>query len=273
MDEGCKSCLVEVLGCRAGDLPIPYLGLNVRGRINGIEPWKEVINRVSGRVRKWDTSLISMGGRITIIKSILTSIPLYFLSFLKLPKQVEKQIRTLQSNLLWGGSETIKRVAWVKWEVLCKSMKEGGLGIRDLGLFNRALLRKWIWRFLTEKDNLWAMVLKSRHGDLNWGRSGEQGERGGRGNTGWWKMVVARVEGREGQWFWHSLEQVIGDGSEAKFWEGFWSGDKSLKDRFPMLFCLSTKQDKLAKDIGAWEAGRWIWDFGWRQELREREQV
>lgn len=87
------------------------LGVKGGGRVNGTEPWKEVLNKVRGRVRKWDIKSVSMGERITIVKSILTSIPLYLWSFLQLPKSVEKQLRSLQCNLLWGGNEITKKVA------------------------------------------------------------------------------------------------------------------------------------------------------------------
>lgn len=36
-----------------------------------------------------------------------------------------------------------------------------GLGMKDLGVFNKALVGKWRWRFLTESNSLWVRVLKS----------------------------------------------------------------------------------------------------------------
>lgn len=39
----------------------------------------------------------------------------------------------------------------MKWDVVCKSREEGGLGIRDIRAFNLALLGIWRWRFLSEK--------------------------------------------------------------------------------------------------------------------------
>ena len=45
----------------------------------------------------------------------------------------------------------------------------GGLDIRDLRLFNEALLGKWLWRFMTEKDNLWRKVVTIKYGDNGFG--------------------------------------------------------------------------------------------------------
>jgi len=46
----------------------------------------------------------------------------------------------------------------------------GGLGIRDSRLSNEALLGKWLWRFMNEKDNLWRKVVNIKYGDdgLGW---------------------------------------------------------------------------------------------------------
>lgn len=141
-------------GCKVRVIPIPYLGMKVGGRINRAEGWADVVEKVKGRVKKWDAKRMSMGGKITVIKSILSTIPIYNMSFLPLPKLVEKRIKSIQHNFLWGGDEETKKVAWVKWDDICCSVKNGGLGIRNLGAFNKALLNKWIWRFLGEGDRL-----------------------------------------------------------------------------------------------------------------------
>lgn len=87
-------------GCRIRELPISYLGVKVGGRTNSVKAWEQVVEKVQWRLRKWDAKKISMGGIITVIKSvikfILTAMPLYNLSFLPLPKAVDKLLRALQ---------------------------------------------------------------------------------------------------------------------------------------------------------------------------------
>lgn len=83
-----------------------------------------------------------------------------------------------------GKGRVWKKVAWVKWEEVCKEKGEGGLGIRGLLAFNRALLGKRIWRFLNESESLWVKVIKSRFEKLDWSRSGERRERGNREHRG-----------------------------------------------------------------------------------------
>lgn len=46
-----------------------------------------------------------------------------------------------------------------------KEKEKGGLGIKDLDLFNKSLLGKWIWRMLEKGDRLWVRILKSKYGN------------------------------------------------------------------------------------------------------------
>lgn len=94
--------MVRVLGCKEGRFPIPYLGIKAGGWVGGMEGWKEVVEKIKGILRHWDTSTLSLGWRITIIKSILAAVPLYHMSFLPLPKKIVCQIRSLQCSFLWG---------------------------------------------------------------------------------------------------------------------------------------------------------------------------
>lgn len=50
------------------------------------------------------------------------------------------------------------------------------------------------------------------------------------------------VEGRKGWWFWNNIEQVVGDGTTAVFWEDFLLGERTIKNMFPRLFHLSMKK-------------------------------
>lgn len=70
----------------------------------------------------------------------------------------------IQRSFLWSGSEESRKIAWVSWEVVCRCKDDGGLGIQKLHAYNLALLRKWIWRLLTEREGLWHKVARVRYG-------------------------------------------------------------------------------------------------------------
>lgn len=81
----------------------------------------------------------------------------------------------IQRNFLWGECEERRKIAWVKWEYVCLPKKEGGLGVKNLVEFNKALLGKWRWRLLKKEGGLWVRIVKSRYGDLDYSHMWCQG--------------------------------------------------------------------------------------------------
>lgn len=53
----------------------------------------------------------------------------------------------------------------VAWDRVCLPVEAGGLGIRKIGLFNQALLCKWLWRFRKKVNCLWCQVIASKYGE------------------------------------------------------------------------------------------------------------
>lgn len=80
---------------------------------------------------------------MTLIKAVLNAIPLYTLSFYKMSKKIIQEIRAILGNFLWSGSANKRSIHWVNWKTVCKPKYKGGLGVRDVGEMNRALLLKW----------------------------------------------------------------------------------------------------------------------------------
>ena len=74
------------------------------------------------------------------------------------------KIEKLQRDFLWGDS----KIHLVGWDKVCAPIANGGLGIRKLTTFDKALLGKWLWRFGKEEDRLWRSVVASKYGE-DWG--------------------------------------------------------------------------------------------------------
>ena len=68
------------LGCRVGDFSIKYLGLPLGAHHKALSMWDGVEERMRRRLDLWKRHYLSKGGRITLIKSTLVSIPIYQLS-------------------------------------------------------------------------------------------------------------------------------------------------------------------------------------------------
>ncbi|GKB96400.1 putative RNA-directed DNA polymerase, eukaryota, reverse transcriptase zinc-binding domain protein, partial [Tanacetum coccineum] len=144
-------------GCIAGDIPFNYLGLPIGSNMKSIASWKMLIDRFRLRLSTWKASLLSIRGRLTLIK--FGSLDIYYLSTFRAPELVLNDLERIQSNFFWG-----KKMAWVKWPVILNSYDNGGLNIGSLKAFNLALLQKWRWRLFTSANDVWVKVVKAFHG-------------------------------------------------------------------------------------------------------------
>ncbi|GJT52989.1 RNA-directed DNA polymerase, eukaryota [Tanacetum coccineum] len=104
------------------------------------------------------------GVRLTLLKSVLESMPIYHMSLFKVPMMILNRMESIRSHFFNGSYMLGKKPTWVKWKNALASKDKGGLGISSLFALNRALIFKWVWRFLYQNSSLWASVIKSIHG-------------------------------------------------------------------------------------------------------------
>ncbi|GJT40169.1 RNA-directed DNA polymerase, eukaryota [Tanacetum coccineum] len=110
-----------------------------------------------------DQTLFS-GGRLTLLKSVLTALPFYYMSIYKAPVAVLKDLESICRDFFHGADKVDRKMVWVHWEKVLASKNSGGLGVSSLYATNQALLFKWIWRFLTQCSSLWSSLIKAIHG-------------------------------------------------------------------------------------------------------------
>jgi hypothetical protein len=223
------------------------------------------------RLGSWGNKYVSLGGRIVLINAVLSAIPIFFLSFMKMPVCVWREVVKIQRNFLWGGVSLKRRISWVKWSDICKPKKEGGLGIRDLRLVNVSLLAKWRWNLLTEGEEVWKNVIVARYGHHAIGNLYLEATLGASQCSLWWKDLC-RVDSGVG-WFNQVVAKKLGSGNATCFWKDIWVGDQSLEQRFPRLFNISTQQDMLIRNMGSWVNGVWRWELLWRRNFFVWEEV
>ena len=109
-----------------------------------IESWKEVVDKVASRLSKWKMKTLSIGGRLTLTKAVLGSIPIYYMSLFKVPMKVLQRMESMRCHFFNGVELHSKRAMWVRWNNVLASKEKGGLGVSILFALNRALLFKWI---------------------------------------------------------------------------------------------------------------------------------
>ncbi|XP_057809058.1 uncharacterized protein LOC131023530 [Salvia miltiorrhiza] len=155
----------------------------------------------------------------------------------------------------------------VDWNYMLKK----GLGFRNIEFFNKALVGKWLWRYLEGGGSLWTKIVKSIYGELVWGDEGIRLSRKGKSGTGWWGKIISLGGNSNCEWLLNKIERRVGNGSNTSFWGQKWVGGSTLKLVFPRLFQLSSNKEARIGDLGKWVEGKWMWDLSWRRELRARE--
>ena len=102
-------------------------------------------------------------GRLTMIKSTLTSIPNCTFSCFKAPGYVCNKIDQTLRSFWWGHELGERRIHLRNWETICQSKTKKGLGIRKTELMNITLLGKQAWRIITEPKTLMASTLLPKY--------------------------------------------------------------------------------------------------------------
>ena len=151
--------LVSELGCKVGSLPTPYLGLPLGAKHKALGVWDSIEERFRKRLASWKIQYISKGGRATLIRSTLSSLPIYYLSLFRMPQKVCARLERIQMQFLWGGSDHEKKISLVKWATVCTDKRKGGIGIKSFSNMNKAVLSKWSWRFANDRKSLWRRVI------------------------------------------------------------------------------------------------------------------
>ena len=150
--------------CRVGCLPFTYLGLPLGGNISRLLAWEPIIKRMNLKLASWKGKMLSIGGRLTLIKASLSSLPLYYMSLYPIPKGVVEKIVAIRRNFLWSGSSDKRALPPIAWGRLELPKILGGLGIGNLCQRNVAFLIKWLWRFLNEPKAFWRSIINDKYG-------------------------------------------------------------------------------------------------------------
>jgi len=258
-----------MLNCTTMNIPFLYLGIKVGANHRKKVFWNDMIINIRKRLSKWKGRHLSFAGRVMLIKSVISTIPLYYLSIFKMPVSVGKIIRKLQREFLWGWGHEGRKIAWVRWEHICRTKEDGGLGVKDLDKFNIALLGKWKWRLGKEEPGLWKDIVLSKY--ESWRKLDDKKVCS---HDSWWWRDIRKIcgGGCKENWFDKNIRWNRGIGNKINFWDDLWLGEIPLKDKYLRLYTNSILKKAKLGDAGYWNGENWVWNLQWRREWFEWEK-
>ncbi|GKE04395.1 RNA-directed DNA polymerase, eukaryota, reverse transcriptase zinc-binding domain protein, partial [Tanacetum coccineum] len=191
------------MGCMSLNIPFMYLGVRVGGRMTSINSWDDVINKILCRLSKWKMKTRFIGGRLTLLKSVLGSTPFYYLLMFKAPIQVLRKMESICSHFFNGVNFNDRKMTFVKWDNVLVSKEKGGLGVSSFFA---------VIKVIHVKDGMLGNSRKSSFSSN-------------------WIDIVRDISllYNKGIDLLGSIKKKIGNGENTMFWEESWKGEVPLK--------------------------------------------
>lgn len=210
-------------GMPNGLLPVRYLGVPLCTKKLTIANCEVLIQQVKAKFTSWTVKTLSFSGRLLLIKTVIAGITNFWCSTFLLPKACIKRINSLCGLFLWKGRLDSHHSAKVSWEVVTTEKANGGLGIKNLAIWNKACAMKLIWLLFFQAGSIWVGWFKDEvlKGSL----------------SNYWTMKPTTTNSwlanklfklRDEVYTWIRME--VGSGETCRFWSDNWSPLGRLED-------------------------------------------
>ncbi|XP_039144849.1 uncharacterized protein LOC120282161 [Dioscorea cayenensis subsp. rotundata] len=238
-----QAFLARTLHCSVGVLPLTYLGIPISGGKPRKQDWDILINKVRSRLEIWKSKFLSLGGRLTLLNSVLIVIPTYWMSLFKLPCWVIRSIDRIRRDFLWSGPDLHHpKILLVNWATLCRSREQGGWNILNLEVFNNALLGKWWWKIILGARWCGAEIFRENYfgSRPTWNLFHKQYCR----RSVFWNGILKILPA-----FWKNICSLVKGGSTTLFWLDNWVEGRAPADIWPHLFLSSRDKEGTVRDL------------------------
>ncbi|GJZ08377.1 RNA-directed DNA polymerase, eukaryota, reverse transcriptase zinc-binding domain protein [Tanacetum coccineum] len=204
-----------IVGCSTFSPPFKYLGVQVGANMSRLSSWHEVEAKISSRLSRWKLKTLSIRGRLTLLKSVLSFILLYYMSLFKAPSGTLNALEAIRCNFFNGMERSEQKIAWISWDKILASKKYGG-------------------------SSLWSRFIKVVHGV-----KGAIDNHVSTNRNSIWLNIVRDIYSlkRKGIDLLSFVRKKVGDGESSLFWDDTWLGEATLKMQYPRLYALELYKD------------------------------
>jgi hypothetical protein len=222
----------SIFPCKVMPFPCKYLGLPLSIRKLPRSSFNELIDKIADKLSGWKAAIISPAGRGTLIKSVLTAIPIYHLIALNCPKWVVRAIDKIRRGFYGREGQMLEEAIVLLVGPRFVDLSIGGsLGIHNLKMLGWSLNMRWLWLKKTQPERSWS-------------------------------EFDFQVHPNAATLFSVSVCSFVGDGQNTLFWTDRWLHGKSVGELAPTL--LSRIPMKIQKIRTVHEAllnNRWVSDL------------
>ena len=139
--------LIITFHCKKESFPIQYLEAHLGLHKPTIEQCFPLVTRLQKKLVGL-SSFKNMARRLLLVKSVLNSLLIYLMGCLNVPVTIKTQAIKFLRHCLWRGPDLEDhRPAMVAWSTVCRPKDQGGLGVMDIFVQNKALLLKNLHKF------------------------------------------------------------------------------------------------------------------------------
>lgn len=223
-----------------------YLGLPVYMGKSKTQTFAYLKERVWKRIQGWKEKCLSGAGKDVLIKAVAQAIPAYAMCCFDLTKTLCDDIGRMICRYWWAQQENENKMHWLSWERMCSRKKKGGMGYRDLHLFNLAMLARQGWCLIMDPESLCAQVWRAKYfpnGDLS-----EVQEKPGISYS--WRSILRGICALKEGLIWR-----VGDGTKINISSDPWIPNKiTRRSMTPRGMTILSKVSELISPItGTWD--------------------
>ena len=114
------------------------------------------------KIKNWTYRYLSLGGRVVLIKAVLTGLSVYWFALARCPESILNILHKHIYNFLWGTSAGHSSSHLANWELLALPFEFGGWDIKNLEWFGISLRLKSLWHLLTGTGT-WCRIITHKY--------------------------------------------------------------------------------------------------------------